>query len=136
MSKHIPTVQKYMTVVPHTVGVDQSLNTAKQMMIKYGIRHLPVLKAGKVVGILSDRDIKMILGFKDIDAERLTVDEAYTSDPYITSPSAQLNEVVSMMAEKKYGSALVLDNNRLVGIFTAIDALKALSDLLESRFKN
>jgi acetoin utilization protein AcuB len=136
MNKHIPTIQKYMTVIPHTVGIDQTLKTAKEMMSKHNVRHLPVLKAGKLVGILSDRDIKTILDFKDTDAETLTVDDVYTPEPYITSPSAHLNEVVALMAEKKYGSALVVDNNKLVGIFTEIDALKALSDLLETRLKN
>ncbi len=133
--KAIPAVQKYMTFVPKSIGYDQTLSQANEFMKKLHIRHLPVLKGGEIVGILSDRDIKFISSFKDIDPNKLTVEDAYTSNPYITRPDAPLNEVAAHMAEKKYGCALVVDNGRLVGIFTEVDAYKALSDLLETRLK-
>lgn len=133
--KSIPTVQKFMTYVPKTIGFDQSIAKASELMRKLHLRHLPVLKAGKLVGIITDRDINMVLSFKDVDANSMTVDEAYTPDPYFTTPTALLNEVVAEMAEKKYGCALVVDNGNLVGIFTEIDAYKALSELLETRLK-
>lgn len=133
MSKTIPSIQKYMTVLPHTVGFDQPLKKASEMMSEYKIRHLPVLKGGKLVGILTDRDLKLVMSFRDVDADKTRVDEAYTPDPYVTTPNAKLNEVVAHMAEKKYGCALIADNNKLVGIFTEIDAYKALSELLQTR---
>lgn len=133
--KAIPTIQKFMTYVPKTIGCDQSIEKASELMRKLHLRHLPVLKAGKLVGIITDRDINMVLSFKDVDAKTMTVDEAYTPEPYFTKPSALLNEVVAEMAEKKYGCALVVDNGQLVGIFTEIDAYKALSELLETRLK-
>jgi acetoin utilization protein AcuB len=134
--KAIPTIQKYMTVLPHTIGFDQTLEKAQNMMREYQIRHLPILKGGKLVGILSDRDIKLILSFADVDPKKITVDEAYTPDPYITQVSTSLDEVASHMAEHKYGCALVTDNNKLVGIFTEVDAMKALSELLNTRLKH
>jgi CBS domain-containing protein len=76
------------------------------------------------------------MSFKDADAEKMTVEEAYTPDPYFTSPTTPLNEVVAHMAEKKFGCALVVDNGKLVGIFTETDAYKALSELLETRLKH
>ena len=133
--KAIPTVQKYMTYVPKSIGYDQTISQAYEVMRKMHLRHLPVLKGGKLVGILTDRDIKLVLGFNDVDAEKLTVEEAYTPEPYITKPEAPLNEVVAHMAEKKYGCALVVDNDKLVGIFTEVDAYKALSELLVTRLK-
>ncbi|MCB0394080.1 MAG: CBS domain-containing protein [Bdellovibrionales bacterium] len=133
--KAIPTVQKYMTHVPHSIGFDQTIARAKDKMHELGVRHLPVLKGGKLVGVLTDRDIKLVSTFKDVDPETLKVDEAFTPEPYFTSPDAHLDEVVSMMAEKKYGCAVVVDNSKLVGIFTEIDAYKALSDLLNTRLK-
>lgn len=133
--KAIPQIQKYMTVVPKSIGYDQTLAQAQDFMTTLKLRHLPVLKGGKLVGILTDRDIKLVMQFKDVDPEKLTVEEAYTPDPYCTSPSAPLNDVVSHMADKKYGCALVVDNGKLVGIFTEVDAYKALSELLETRLK-
>ena len=133
--KAIPTIQKFMTYVPKSIGHDQTIAQASEFMRKLHLRHLPVLKGGKLVGILTDRDINLILSFKDVDAKVVKVDEAYSADPYFTSPDAPLNEVVAIMAEKKYGCALIVDNEKLVGIFTEIDAYRALAELLETRLK-
>ncbi len=134
--KAIPTVQKFMTYVPKSIGFDQTIAQASEFMRKLYLRHLPVLKGGKLVGILTDRDINLVLSFKDVDAEKMTVEEAYTPAPYFTSPTTPLNEVVAQMAEKKYGCALVVDNGKLVGIFTEVDAYKALAELLETSLKH
>lgn len=136
MSKTIPTVQKYMTYVPKSIGFDQTIEKALDYMRELRVRHLPVLKGGKLVGILTDRDVNLVMGFNDADPKTMTVDEAYTPDPYFTKPDAKLDEVASEMAEHKYGCAIVVDNNKLVGIFTEVDALRALSDLLHTRLKN
>ena len=134
--KAIPSVQKYMTVLPHTIGADQTLSKADKMMADLKVRHLPVLNGGKLVGILTDRDVRLVESFRDVDPEKVTVDEAYTPDPYITSPGAPLSQVCAEMAAHKFGCALVVDNNKLVGIFTWVDALKAMDHLMETRLKH
>lgn len=134
--KAIPMIQKYMTTVPKSIGFDQTLAQAADFMRTLHLRHLPVLQGGKLVGVLTDRDINLVLSFKDSDPEKLTVEEAYTPDPYFTKPDAPLSDVVTEMAERKIGCALVVDNGKLVGIFTEIDAYKALSELLETRLKH
>ena len=134
--KAVPTIQKYMTMVPHTIGAEQSLAKAEKMMSEYRIRHLPVLSGGQLVGILSDRDVRLVESFKDVDPGKVTVEEAFTPDPYITTPSASLSAVCAEMAAHKYGCVLVVDNNKLVGIFTWVDALKAFDELLETRLKH
>lgn len=131
--KAIPTVQKYMSYVPKSIGYDQSVAQASGFMKELRLRHLPVLKGGKLIGILTDRDINLVLQFNEVDPQKLTVEEACTFDPYFTAPTTPLNEVVAKMAEKKYGCALIVDNDKLVGIFTEIDAYKALAELLETR---
>jgi acetoin utilization protein AcuB len=133
--KPIPEVQKYMTPIPHTIGAEQSLATARDFMKKHSIRHLPVLSNGKVVGILSDRDVKMAIGFEGVNPILTRVEDFALEDPYTVGPHAKLDEVASEMAEKRIGSALILDQNHLVGIFTATDALRALSDLLHTRLQ-
>jgi acetoin utilization protein AcuB len=105
------------------------------MMEKYNIRHLPVLDAGKLQGILTDRDIKNILAFEGANPKELLVSDAHTEEAFTVSPSSSLDDVCKEMAERKIGSALVLDNNKLVGIFTWIDALRATNELLHTRLK-
>jgi acetoin utilization protein AcuB len=135
MSKVIPQIMKYMSTQPHTVNHDQTLKQAQVMMREYRIRHLPVLNAGKLIGILTEKDINLVLTFKTTKSEEIKVAEVCTEQPYTTTPDAKLNEVVAYMAGNRFGSAVVLDNDKVVGIFTEVDALLALSELLESRLK-
>ena len=134
--KAIPTISKFMTTLPHTIGFDQNLSKAQAMMNEYRVRHLPVLSAGKLVGILTDRDVHLVESLRDVDPTKITVEDAYTPDPYITSPTALLSDVCADMARHKYGCALVCDNQKLVGIFTWVDALNAMTEILQTRLKN
>lgn len=132
--KAMPKIMKFMTTSPHTINASLTLAQAEKMMQEHHIRHLPVLHGGKLIGILSDRDLKMVMAFKDVDPKKVTVEEACTFDPITVSPEAPLDEVVSLMAEKRIGSVLVVDNNKLVGIYTWVDALKSMYEILHQRF--
>jgi acetoin utilization protein AcuB len=136
MTKAIPAIQKYMTTVPHSIGIEQPLGVAAAMMAEYHIRHLPVLHGGQLKGILTDRDLRLIQSFPDVDLEKATVEEAMTEEPFTVSPEAPLDEVVSEMAEKRYGCAVVVQNHKVVGIFTTVDVCQALAELLHSRLRS
>lgn len=125
-------VEQYMTPAPHTVGSEQSLTKAEKIMRDFKIRHLPVLQGGKLIGILSDRDVKAVESLKGVNPDVVTVSEALVEGVYSVSPKAPLHAVCAEMANHKYGSALVMDNHKLVGIFTWVDALKVFSQILES----
>jgi acetoin utilization protein AcuB len=133
MSKPIPSIQKYMTTTPHSIGSEQTIAKASAMMAQYEIRHLPVLHGGQLMGILTDRDIKLIESFRDVDPNKISVEDAMTEQPYTVDPDTALDEVVQTMAEKKYGSAVVVQNHKVVGIFTNVDACRALAELLSTR---
>jgi acetoin utilization protein AcuB len=133
MSKPIPQIQKYMTAAPHSIGSEQTIATASSMMREHHIRHLPVLHGGRLLGILTDRDVSLIETFRDVDPTKVSVEEAMTEQPYSVSPEAPLDEVVETMASKKYGSAVIVQNHKVVGIFTTVDACEALGQLLRTR---
>ena len=133
MSKPIPTIAKFMTTLPHTIRPDLSLAAADRLMREHGIRHLPVLEGGRLVGMLSQRDIRLVESFQDIDPEAVKAEEAMSQDIYEVEPTAALDAVASTMAEHKYGSAIVTQNSKVVGIFTTVDALRALAELLHTR---
>jgi acetoin utilization protein AcuB len=133
MSKPIPTIQKYMTTTPHSIGSEQTIAKASAIMAEFKIRHLPVLHGGQLLGILTDRDIKLIESFRDVDATKISVEEAMTERPYTVPPETPLDQVVLTMAEKKYGSAVIVQNHKVVGIFTTVDACQALAELLSTR---
>jgi acetoin utilization protein AcuB len=133
MSKPIPTISHFMSTNPHSIGTDQSLKVAADLMERHHIRHLPVLERGNLVGIVSDRDIKFACSFRGVDPATAKVSEISREEVYIASPQDPIDQVVSTMAGKRYGSAVVMDNKKLVGIFTVVDALKALDELLHTR---
>jgi len=122
-----------MTTSPHTIGEDQPMSVAHRMMREYKIRHLPVLRGARIVGLVSDRDLNMVETLKDVDPRKVLVSEAMAQDPYLVSPDAALDEVVATMAQSKYGSAVVTQHDKVVGIFTTVDACRAFSDLLHTR---
>lgn len=133
MRKPIPTVQAFMTPHPHSVGRDQPLARAHAFLREHKIRHLPVLDGGKLVGVLTDRDLHLIETLRDVDPQLLLVDEAMSTEVFAVGPDAQLDQVASAMAEHKYGCAVVLHNEQVVGIFTTVDVCRALAELLHTR---
>lgn len=125
------TVADYMTPGPHTIGREQSLAAAKQMMQKIHVRHLPVLHGGKLVGVLSERELAAIETLPG--SRQMTVEDAMVPDVYLTSEDAPLATVASEMARQRIGSAIVLKDEHVVGVFTVVDALRALAETLTSR---
>ena len=122
-------VYKYMTPSPHSIGRDQSLATAHRLMRNNGIRHLPVLDGGVLVGLVSERDLRFIETLQEVDLGVVRVEEAMSPDPYFVHVDTPVRDVAAQMIEHKYGSAIVVDHGNVVGIFTTIDALRALIDL-------
>lgn len=136
MSKPIPAVTKYMTTSPYTIGRDQTLAHARDLFREYRIRHLPVLHGGKLVGLLSDRDVALIEALPDVDPHVVQVGDAMSDQVFVVAPHAGLDEVAAEMASRKYGSAVVVDNNKVVGVFTTVDGMAALNELLRTRLAN
>jgi acetoin utilization protein AcuB len=130
MSKPIPSIQAHMTTSPHSIGRDQPLTRAHEFMREHKIRHLPVLDRGELVGILSDRDLALIEALQDVNPTLVTVDDAMSSEVYAVAPDTPLDQVVRTMAEHKYGCAVVLRQQQVVGIYTTVDVCRSLAELL------
>lgn len=123
-------VQAYMTICPHSVGLEQPAKLAREMMRKFGVRHLPVQSGGKLVGVVSDRDIKFAAAYSRDHEESFTMEDIYTPEPFIVKPDTSVAEIAKRMAEDKIGCALVVANDKLVGIFTTTDACRVLAEIL------
>jgi acetoin utilization protein AcuB len=119
-------IRDFMSPAPHSIGRNQPLSLAHDRMRASGIRHLPVLDGGKLVGLLSQRDALFVETLREVDPATVPVEDAMSVDVYITSPDAPLADVAATMAEHKYGCAVIMDGAHLAGIFTTVDALKAL----------
>ncbi len=124
-----PIVRHFMTESPHTIGHDQPLERAHELMRAHCIRHLPVLKGGKLVGLVSDRDLHLVETMTTVDRSTTRVDEAMTQDVYCAQATDSLFDVADEMAQHKYGSAVIVDDTVVVGVFTTTDALRTLAEL-------
>lgn len=131
--KGIPPVQKYMTTTPFAINESSTVDEALRAMSKHGVRHLPVVSGGKAFGIVSDRDLKYASALAGFNPHTATVKEICEEQPYVTRPDALVSDVSRELADRRVGSALVMDNGHLVGIFTTTDACRALGDLFEKR---
>lgn len=124
-----------MTTSPYSVGSEQKLSQAHKLMREHAIRHLPVLHGGKLVGVLSDRDLHLIETLRDVDPDKVLVEEAMSPTVYAVSPQTPLDEVVREMAHHKYGCAIVVDAGKVIGVFTTIDAMRVFAEMLETKHK-
>jgi len=127
MDKTAP-IADFMTSMPHTVGSEQTITFAQKLMEKHGVRHLPVLHGGELYGIVSDRDLGMVAGLNEVNPDVTTVEEAMTQEAYTVSKDTPLFAVLEEMLEHKYGSVVVVEGVKIVGILTTHDALKLLVD--------
>jgi acetoin utilization protein AcuB len=125
MAKH--TVERFMTANPVAIASDRTLAEAHRVMRERQIRHLPVIDAGRLVGVVSQRDLYLLETLHGVDPDAERVEEAMTAEPFTVAPDAPLEDVASVMAEHRYGSAVVLHGGEVVGLFTTVDALRALA---------
>ncbi len=116
-----------MTPQPVTIGQKESLATAHRLMRSHGVRHLPVLEHGDLVGILSQRDLLFLETIRGVDTDADTVEDAMTTDTYSVSPETPIATVAKQMSRKRYGCAVVMERGRVAGIFTATDALRIVA---------
>ncbi|MCA9705245.1 MAG: CBS domain-containing protein [Myxococcales bacterium] len=128
MSSSDRPIRDFMTPSVHTISMESTLPEARNLMQEHGIRHLPVLDEGKLVGLLSDRDLARLEGFPMVDFNLVSVPDAMSEQPYVVSPDTAALEVVRTMRDQRYGSAIVTEAGKVVGVFTTTDALRALAD--------
>ena len=130
--KRNPQVIAFMTPFPHSIDVEAPLEDAHELMRQHRFRHLPVTSGGAVVGVLTDRDIKLVLGpdFGSPVERELKVCDAYVEEPCVVPASTPVAKVARVMADNRIGSAIVTKHGKLVGIFTVTDACRALAEIL------
>jgi acetoin utilization protein AcuB len=117
-----------MTPFPYSVPLDAPIGAARRLMLDKHVHHLPVTDGNRLAGIITDRDIKLLLGpeLGSPDPKELTVEDAYVSDSFIVDLDMPLVDVLAEMIERHLGAALVTTHGRLAGIFTVMDAARVL----------
>lgn len=126
-------VNEFTTPDPITVNEDMLIDDLRRLMEKHGIRHLPVVRGDTVVGVISDRDVRLFSGLSVAEKFQVQAADIMATDPLTVSASTPLDEVAYAMSEKKVGSVIVKDeNDQFLGIFTVTDALNALIEIIRA----
>jgi acetoin utilization protein AcuB len=107
------TISSFMSAAPHTINPRDSLSFAREQMNRFGVHHLPVVDADILLGLLSQRDLYLMESIKGVDLHEVPVEEAMTKDVLTVSADSSLAHVCMRMAQKHFGSAVVMDGRRL-----------------------
>ncbi|SRR5712692_9350059 len=122
-----------------TVTPEQTLRDAIDLLQSHRIRHLPVIYSSKLVGIVTDRDVKraapsVLSGVERDEYERVLattkVSQFMTREPLTVTPKTSLKAAVKVFVDRKVGALPVVDDGQLVGILTEIDILRVVHDML------
>ena len=135
------TVNDLMTIVPNTVTPDTPLRTVIGLMKSGGYRQIPVLDKGKLVGIITDRDVRLVMNSPMILHERtqdeqmmnqITVESCMTADPITVTPDTPAYRAAEILSLYKFGALPVVEEDTLVGIITVTDYLTYFSNQKDS----
>lgn len=126
------TVNDLMTIDPQTVSPDTSLRHVIELMKREGCRQLPILDDGKLIGIITDRDVRLALNsplsvrVREVNEQlldRLTAQSCMTPDPLTVAPTTPAYRAAELLSLYKFGALPVVDGEVLVGIITVTDFL-------------
>lgn len=119
-------VGKRMSKEPVTIGPEDNLAQAQERMEKGGFRRLPVLEGERLVGIITDRDLRQHLGY----LERTKVNVAMTEELVTVSPQTTIEQAAELLLKHKIGGLPVVEDGKLIGIITASDILKTFLEVM------
>ena len=133
-------VKDWMTPNPYSVSPSMHLSMAEGLMKESDIRRLPVVEDEKLIGILTDGDVREA-GPSDVSSlgkyetefllSGLTVSDVMTKDPVTVSPDDSIRKLAELMLAKKIGGVPVVEGNQLVGIITVSDIFKVILEVFE-----
>jgi|SRR5690554_4389055 len=130
MQVRVP-VEEFTTPDPIIAETGTSIDEVWRLMDRHGVRHLPVVRDDEVVGVVSDRDVRVVLGLSAAEKLQVQAADVMSTDLVTVTNDTPLDEVAYLMSNKKVGSVLVKDQaGDLVGIFTITDALNALIEIV------
>jgi len=130
-----------MSKSPHVVAVTESIRQVMRKLTEADVRHLPVVDDGRLVGMVSDRDVRRLAqplfelapssSARRDDLER-PISALMSSDVISVHPETEADEVIDLMLEHGIGALPVTeaDSLKLVGIISYVDVLQAARDVL------
>jgi CBS domain-containing protein len=114
-------VRDTMTPDPRAVAPDESIAEAARLMRDQDVGSLPVIEEGRLVGMLTDRDITVRVIAEGRSPQTATVGEVFSHNPVTVEPNEDLAEALRLMARHQVRRLPVVESDRLVGILAQAD---------------
>jgi CBS domain-containing membrane protein len=121
------------TPTPQVIEASQPVTVARELMLGLRIRHLPVVVAAELYGLISERDVSVALAAAGAQAGRVTVGQLVTKSAFVINPEARPEEVAVDMANGKHSAALAVRGGKIYGIVTSTDLARALGVTLRAQ---
>jgi CBS domain-containing protein len=121
-------IAKWMSRSPACVKPDDTLAAAKKLMDAGRFRRLPVVESDKLIGIITERDLRQHWGYLD----STKVNAAMTPDPLTVTPRDTAENAARLMLQHKIGGLPVVDDRQLVGILSTSDLIRALLNVIQA----
>lgn len=116
-----------------TVAPDATVADALETMRSNNIRHVPVLDRGRLVGVVTDRDLRLALDADGGGARDTAVAEVMSAPPVTAGPDTPIETAAEILAGRRLGCLPIVDDGELVGILTESDLLRAFVELMAGR---
>jgi acetoin utilization protein AcuB len=128
-----PSVGSAMTPFPYFVDVMDPVAKLEELMSAHTIRHVPVQRDGRVVGIVSERELHRLVNpsLPKVDKSRIRARDVMVADPFVAELDTPLQSVTREMADRHIGSAIVVRKGKLAGILSVTDVCRVLAELLD-----
>ena len=129
-------VQDIMQTSFVTISAGDTLSTVEDIMTLGGVRHMPVVRGGALVGVVSERDLlrASLSNLTDFRHEErraflqvVEITRVMSTPPIVISPEDEIEQAARLLAEKRIGCLPVIDEGKLVGLLTETDVLRCIA---------
>jgi CBS domain-containing protein len=120
-----------------TVSAGDTLSTVEDIMTLGGVRHMPVVRRGVLVGVVSERDL-LRASLSNLTAFRheerraflqvVEITRVMSAPPIVIAPDAEIERAARLLAEKRIGCLPVVEEDKLIGLVTETDVLRCIAD--------
>jgi len=119
-------IREFMTANPTCIQSKQTVMEAHRLMQLISARHLPVLDGARLVGIVTQKGLYRLETMVNVDRANDPILDALEV-PFLVPPEEPVGEVAGEMARRKVRAAIVVEGDKVAGIFTTTDALRVLA---------
>jgi CBS domain-containing protein len=135
-------VREIMQTGVVTISAGDTLSTVEDIMTLGGLRHMPVVRGGTLVGVVSERDLlraslSNLTGFGHEERRAflqvVEITRVMSAPPIIIAPDAEIGQAARLLAEKRIGCLPVVEEGKLVGLLTETDVLRYIAGSWDSR---